>query len=189
MYRLASVLLLFMPHSLLAQEKPPIWVEAGVSTLGVSVAPTAQLSERFALRAPVAYAAFDGEFDDDDGNAYDVDMRAFQAAIMADYHPFSNGFRISGGVAIGGYEASGVTNEPTYDGLTIPGDVFLDIGQRVPVAPVLSIGYTTGARRGFGFFGEIGAKYTPYHVTYDTSVALNAAQRAEVDEAVAEIND
>ncbi len=175
--------------ALRAEDANAYWVEAGPSTLGLSIAPAASVGSRFAVRTPIAIASYNGEFDDSDGNTYDVDVSAFQAAIMADYHPFGNGFRISGGLSLGGYAATGITQSPTYEGLTIPGAVTLDIEQELPIAPVLSIGYTSGARRAISVFGEIGAKYSPYDLTYDTSVTLNAAQRARVDASVAEIND
>lgn len=174
----------------------PVWAQESslsldttVSTLGITVSPRRAISDTLTIRLPVSYGSLDGEFEDDDGNTYDVNLRSFQAALMADFHPFENGFRLSGGLALGGYEARGITQTPTYDGVTIPGETRLRLSQEFPIAPVVSLGYQRRSATGFGIFGEIGAKYAPYQVSYSNSAALTPAQRSELDEAVAEIND
>ncbi|QHQ34577.1 hypothetical protein [Algicella marina] len=194
MPRLTSVhgqacgLLLFSCLAAFGQEHDT-WLEAGISTYGPTIAPAASLSERFAVRAPISVAGYGTHYTDRDGNTYEVDLSAFQAALMADFHPFENGFRLSSGFAFGGYRATGRVDDPVYQGVTIPGEVSLRMAQKVPAAPQVAVGYTSGARRNLGLFAEIGVRYAPYRISYSSDQVLTPGQRAGLEATVADMND
>ncbi len=179
--------LLFAAHSAHAEDVLPFQLEAGVSTFGVTVAPTVEVTPLLSFRAPISAASLSFDYEDEDGNDYDVDLEGFQGALMADFHPWRNGFRISGGIALGGYSADGVTTDPVYGGLAVPGDVRISVDQKHPIAPIVSIGYSGSNRRGVSFFAEIGAKYAPYEVSYATDLVLTPAQRTELEAIIDDI--
>ena len=61
---------------------------------------------------------------------------------MLDYYPSGSGFRISGGLAAGGYHFDAYTASLEFDRTTCTSDFDLNIKQDKNIIPVIAPGYT-----------------------------------------------
>jgi hypothetical protein len=85
--------------------------EVGVSTLGIYISPKFAFSNKIAVRVPL----FTGNLTDTftyDGNAIMATLDASAFAVIADFHPWQNGSRVSAGAGLGGYSATGQHHQP-----------------------------------------------------------------------------
>ena len=65
---------------------------------------------------------------------------------MLDYYPSGSGFRISGGLTVGGYNFDASTASLEFDGTTYTSDFDLNIKQDKNIVPVIALGYTRPIR-------------------------------------------
>jgi hypothetical protein len=136
-----------------------------VSTLGFGADAGFKLNDQFGLRlnGNAFSISRDGEAS---GVDYDVDVDLRTVGLLADWHPFSGGFRISAGAYYNGNKASltGQSNETvkigntTYD-LSQAGSLKGDV-EFSKVAPYLGVGYYGNLGGGFSIGAELGAMYT-----------------------------
>ncbi|MEM6707407.1 MAG: hypothetical protein AAF648_01345 [Pseudomonadota bacterium] len=84
-------------------------------TLGFGLEGSYAFNDRFGIRAGLN--TFDYSWDDDlDGVSYDGDLELQSTALLLDYRPAANGFRISAGILLNGTEINGVADPAaTYD--------------------------------------------------------------------------
>lgn len=184
----AALVVALIPSASLAQDLPTkMGIEAGVSTLGVYIGPTYKMNDTLTARLPV-YIGSTSFSDTYEGNDASVNFNANSAALMADYHPSKNGFRISGGIGLGGYEATTSITDPELDGTVFVGSADFTLEQKNRIVPVVSVGYSKTFDNGFGVLAELGAKIGTYTVTSSNSF-LPAGQQADYDAEIAKIND
>ena len=171
-----------------AQDSSRLGFETGVSTLGAYVAPTYEVNDKFSLRAPLHFGSADQEFEFE-GNTVDGTFGVTNGTLMADFSPWATAFRVSGGLGIGGYKATGSVTDIVLDGVTYAGASSVAIQQKQNVAPVLSIGFAKEFNNGFTVFADLGGRITSYEVSVQTEAALTDAEQADLDESVATINN
>lgn len=170
-----------------AQDMGKFGIEAGVSTLGAFVAPTYDVNDRLSLRLPVYLGSTSGDFEVED-NTVDGKFAVNSVALMADFSPWSNAWRVSGGLGIGGYDLSGTTNNLTLDGNTYAGVSTVKVTQNEDLAPILSIGYHKEFASGLTIFGDVGGRIATYQMSVSTEAVLSPADQADLDASLADVN-
>jgi len=178
------------------QPEPTLSVGVGVSTMGITVTPEARLSDRVGIRLPVGYFTIDDSFDVE-GNDVDGEATSAQGALLVDYYPGGGRFRLSAGLSFGGYQvdASGtdltVTDTATGLDYTVNGDYSARIEQNSNLAPMLSLGFASRADSRVRLSFDIGAKFTRYGLSVDTT-QLEADpnfDRTDIDQLIADFNE
>ncbi len=143
-------------------------IGVNVGTLGAGIEYSTSINEMFALRTGVNGLNYSDSLNES-GIKYDADLELKTASLILDYHPFSNGFRLSGGAMYNGNQLK-VTGKPDGSGDIEINDVIYDstkVGQldgKVDFntfAPYAGIGYSTSKTKssGFSFNTEIGAMF------------------------------
>ena len=183
----AAVSFVLPVQSIAQQAVNSFGVEAGVSTLGVYLGPKVQISDRFAVRLPV-YVGSQSTSRTVDDNVVTGKFDLASSALMADYHPFNGAFRMSGGVAMGGYEVTGSITNPVFNNRTYSGLVESTIRQTENTVPVVSFGYAKTFNNGFGILAEVGAKIGTYTLTASDTAIPNLL-KAQFNADVAAAND
>lgn len=176
------------PAAALDLDMPRTSIEAGVSTLGTFVAPSFALTDQLSLRAPLHFGGYAGN-DSYNGNPvrYDLDLRS--NAFMIDYHPFSGGLRLSGGLGFGGYEATTTVTDPELGEHVFEGRFDFSLEQKKTVAPVLAVGFVQPISGSMAFVGEIGGKFAQHELRTDLEAVADPVIRRDLAGEVAAIND
>ncbi len=94
-------------------------VSVKVGTLGLGAEYTHSLNDYLNMRAGVNWLNWERDFDTDDVS-YEGDLQLQSFSLLADYHPFANGFRLTGGALYNGNSVD-VTAKPTAGTYTING--------------------------------------------------------------------
>ncbi len=144
---------------------------ANASTRGLGVGGVVRITDNLNARANVRFFDFtyeDTEIVDGRNVDYSANADLLSGAILVDFHPFSNAFRLSGGAIFNGNGGSGTImladNETvkvgnrTYTASDV-GQVDADITLGSSVAPYVSLGIGNALSRRVGFMGEIGVMY------------------------------
>jgi len=147
-----------------------------VGTLGLGADVTIGLHERFNLRANGNYMNF--EYDDtidDIDFTLDTDFKSGMALL--DYHPFANGFRISGG-AIFNESSINLTGTPTapekIGDNTYPPELIGELKGHLEfddVAPYVGIGFgqAVGEKQNLSFIFDLGVVFQSYEVSLEAT--------------------
>ncbi len=123
-----------------------LFVSPAVSTLGLGLEAGARLNDNFGLRFGGNWLGF--EYDGVEGDLdYDADVTLASLGALVDYHPFSGGFRVSGGLRFN-FNQADLDGTPTDD-IEIGNEVFSpdEVGTLTgdatfdTFAPYLGIGY------------------------------------------------
>lgn len=162
-------------------------VGAGVSTLGFYVAPEYQFNEKISLRTPIYFGSFDTTREEE-GNDFNAKFDTKSFAVMADYRPFANGLRVSGGLAFGGYNLDMSTTNPVLKGVQLDGRYDFELKQKNDITPMLSIGYSAAPLKNLSITAEIGAKFAQYEVNTNLGGIDNAEWRQLVSDERARLN-
>jgi hypothetical protein len=139
-----------------AADQGSMQVGAQLSTLGLGMVAAIDVHESFTVR--VLYNWFDYDYDEtSSGNRFKGDLKLNSYGAMVDWHPFDNGFRVSGGALVNNNELD----------VRVEGDV--DIGDNeyagymnatldfATLAPYIGLGWSGGrSRTGLGFFADAG---------------------------------
>ena len=182
-----AVVLSSMAATASAQSLENFSVEAGLSTLGLYIAPKADLAPQWQIRAPLYMGSLSDTFDAD-GSDIDGKITSNSVAIMADYKIGDAGFRVSGGFSVGGYEMEGTATTLTLDGTDYNGNFTAKVEQKRNVTPVLAVGYARDLGSNWGFVAELGARITSLEVSTTGQDALSATERAQFDVDLAQVN-
>ena len=138
-------------------------------TLGAGIEYSTSINEMFVLRTGVNGFNYSDSLTES-GIKYDADLELKTASLILDYHPFSNGFRLSGGAMYNGNQLK-MTGKPngTTGTIEINDEIYnsSDVGQvdgKVDFntfAPYAGIGYSSSKTKssGFSFNTEIGAMF------------------------------
>lgn len=162
-------------------------VGAGVSTLGFYVAPQYQLSEKLSVRTPIYFGSFNTTREEE-GNDFAAKFDTKSFAVMADYRPFANGLRVSGGLAFGGYNLDMSTVNPILKGVQLDGRYDFELKQKTDIVPMLSVGYSAAPLKNLSITAEIGAKFAQYEVNTNLGRIDNAEWRQLVSDERARLN-
>jgi hypothetical protein len=171
-----------------AQTLEGISLETGLSTLGFYIAPKIDINPQWQARAPLYLGSHSDNFDLD-GSTVDGKLSSNSLALMADYKLGDAGFRLSGGVSLGGYKLEGSATSLTIEGNTYTGNFTAKLEQKNELAPVLAIGYARDFGNSWGFVAELGARFTSFEVSTTGQDAItNPAERAQFDADLAQAN-
>ncbi|MEL6962325.1 MAG: hypothetical protein AAFO01_06185 [Pseudomonadota bacterium] len=95
-----------------------LFVSPAVSTLGLGLEAGARLNDNFGLRFGGNWLGF--EYDGVEGDLdYDADVTLASLGALVDYHPFSGGFRVSGGLRFNFNQADLMARQPTISKLVM----------------------------------------------------------------------
>lgn len=152
-----------------AQAEGDIGLSAALETTGLGAELTQAINQDLSLR--VGYKAFSRSWDTtEDGLRLDGDIKVGGFNALLDYHPFSNGFKLSAGIYVprnkvsadGQFSQGGTIeiNGVTYSSADVQG--VSASAKWNKVSPYIGIGYSGFARTESGFFfdGEVGVMYT-----------------------------
>lgn len=118
-----------------------------ISTLGLGLEVATALTPQWDVRATLNGFNYDQDFDDDQDNEYNAKLKLFTLGALADYHPFSGTFRLTGGALHNGFKVTAKTkNEQTFsyetDDFTYTGTGSADAKFDFPsFAPYLGLGW------------------------------------------------
>ena len=139
-------------------------VQGGTTGLGAGLA--YQLSEQLNVRG--SYNGFEYNHDETvDELEYDLDLELSTAELLLDWHPFSSGFRLTGGIVYNGTDLTGDARPSGTGTVEFGGQTFLvqDIGSVdadvdfASVAPYLGIGYGQPFGQRLSFSADLGVMY------------------------------
>lgn len=170
-----------------AQSLDSLSLEAGLSTLGLYIAPTIEVTPQWQARVPLYLGSVSDTFDLD-GNDVEGKLTSNSVALMADYALGGAGFRLSGGLSFGGYKLEGSASSLTIEGNSYSGNFTATLEQKREVAPVLALGYARDFGGKWGFMAEIGARLTSFELSTTGQEALGAADRAQYEADLAQAN-
>lgn len=163
---LASALLMTIAAPTAASAGPTPGVGASIGSDGVGADAFLKLNPLLVARGGFRYADFtiSREFD---GIDYDADIGFTSGVVALDAHPFANGFRLSGGLYLGGrnidLDATPASPVQIGDVTFTPEQVGTLTGRSEwnSAAPFVGIGFNNGANslKRFGFQAMLGAMY------------------------------
>ncbi len=138
----------------------------GVSTLGVTGDISYELDPRLQVRflaGTMRFSESDTFEEGDSQGDFDATFRAFGIGPVIDYHPFENGWRLSGGALFSEYRLSAeVTGGLSIDGEDYENaDVRARVRTRNRIMPKLAVGYSGSNLFGsrFGLSVDAGVLY------------------------------
>jgi hypothetical protein len=160
-----------------AQDVGDITVGAGLSNFGINLEGAYQVTPDFRARGALM-GGFSDDFEDaDDGDSIEGEFNLGGAALLADYYPLQNGWRVSGGLFISNtdLEATGTValdGEPDSEA-TVTAEF------KNTIAPMITTGYDLGFGEGWAFTSEVGVIFSGgIDVEYK---AANADDQADID--------
>ena len=118
-----------------------ITAEAGLSTLGLYAAPVYEMNENIDIRVPLHFGSQNYK-STEGGTTIDGKVTCESVGVMPDYYPSGSGFRISGGLASGGYHFDAYIASLEFDRTTYTSDFDPKIKQDKNIIPVIALDYT-----------------------------------------------
>ena len=153
------------------------------STLGAGLTVGTDISPFLAARASANYFSYEMDGSRAD-NEYSGDLDLRSVGILGDWHPFENGFRITGGAFLNGNQLSLSTGPGTVDigKREYQGNLNAEVSLN-RLAPYLGLGWRSGRGEagGFSFFVDAG-------VMFQGSPKLSASGNAVSGENSCEFN-
>ena len=145
----------------LAEETNGWRVGAHGGTAGVGASAAWDFHDKLAVRAIANRFNYDRK-ETVSGKRYKGKLELANFGLLLDWHPFDNGFRVSGGAILNRNELSARATSDTLKLGEIAygrGEVDADVDFR-NFAPYLGVGYDGGrGKKGFSFFAEAGAMF------------------------------
>jgi len=199
--RISSVLALLATGSLTrveaqlrdVDERSPVAVGVSFSTLGIAPELSLHVSPQFGLRAGVHYLRL--TFDDElEGVSYQFRPRWLNLTALADVHPFSNAFRLSGGLVVWQTkaDADGLLAGPVEIGNTIyqPSEVGALVGAADysrSLVPMFGLGFAGRGRFAVTFdLGVVVTGRPDVSLSVDSPLTGAALAQLEADVAAEE---
>lgn len=141
-----------------------------LGTLGAEVGFLKSITPKLNGRIAANFLSYSlsGESGGEDPVAYDVDLKLLSFGILADYYPFANGFRLSGGLLLNNNlikaSADAVKNYTFDEDVYTPEDIGTLTGKVKPGLPVtpyigIGLGNPVGSDKKIGFFMDLGIVY------------------------------
>lgn len=163
-------------------------VEFGASTLGAYVSADYVISPNVAVRVPLYFGSYEGEFDLD-GNDMDADLDVASMSAMLDFYLADTGFRVSTGLSIGGYSVTSSVDEVEFDGTTYNADFEFEVAQASNIAPTVAVGYRKIFSDKWGLSAELGARLTRLELEASGQDDLTPAEKANFEQDIEDFND
>ena len=174
-------------------------INVGVGTAGLVLEYNYQLSSKAHLRGAFHYFTLEEEFDEE-GIKYNGELESVHLGAIADFHPFSNGFRLSAGI-FNTELGLDLSAQATDEALEI-GDGSYSVSQDnsdplklaveidfAPVSPYFGFGWGNSPGAGLGFMIDVGVLIIgEADINYDasgtatdgdTGLTINVATNAE----------
>ena len=141
-------------------------IGAKVGTLGLGAEYTMKYNDKIDARFGINGYNYDSS-GTKSGIDYNIDLELQTITAIADYHPYSSGFRISGGLVLNNNKLD-FKGKPTGTSYNINGTIY-NTGQVGSldgevdfnnIAPYIGIGYSNATKsQGWSFTADIGAMY------------------------------
>ncbi|KQI73461.1 hypothetical protein AN191_00735 [Loktanella sp. 5RATIMAR09] len=163
-----------MATGAVAQNFDGVSFGAGVTNFGLSLEGEYTVTPQVGVRGMVMGGfSFDDEFDVDDATI-DGEVDLGGVAVLADYYPLGNAWRLSGGLFFSTSEVTGTVTDGlvTYDG---------QINFKNEVAPLISTGFSTEVASGWSVSGDIGVIVSSLEVSSDDDTGTVQADIAELN--------
>ena len=150
----------------LAEEANGWRVGAHGGTAGVGASAAWDFHDKLAVRAIANRFNYDRK-ETVSGKRYKGKLELANFGLLLDWHPFDNGFRVSGGAILNRNEINARTTGNNFklgEGTArYEGEVRANVDFR-NFAPYLGVGYDGGrGKKGFSFFAEAGAMFKARH--------------------------
>ena len=164
---------------------------------GVMLGWAQPLNSQFGLRVDYATLGNRSEQRTEDGILYDAKLKLSRAALLADWFPFSGGFRVTGGLTANQYRlellATGAGGTLTIGNTTYSttsADKFL-VRVRYPSStPYFGFGWGHHASSGLRFSFDVGAMIGKATVAYSlTGPISQQVSQADIDTELAELRN
>jgi hypothetical protein len=170
-------------------------VYAGMDTTGFKLGYGYLFNKNFGLRAEgVALPGMTGNYGTD-GVDFEGKPKSRRLAVMADWYPFSNGFRLTGGlskvnseIALTAVSQSGSITIGTATVAFDASDSFNGQVKWPSTMPYIGIGYGHNQEKGLGFFLDAGVLYGKATVSGALSPSLTSKLGMAGFDATAELN-
>lgn len=150
-----------------AQDQGDVSVALGVSTFGANLEAAYVIDQNFRVRgALMGGISLDESGSDGDSGTYDGEATLGGVALLGDYYPMANGWRLSGGVFFSSTEIDALAEASVdtpieIDGVDqVSGSVRTVAKFENTVAPMITTGYNLQFGDGWNFSSEIGLIYT-----------------------------
>ena len=141
-------------------------IGGGLSILGATLESAYQVAPDLRMRGVVMGGLnYSDTEEDDDGNAFDIDLSVGAAAFLVDHYPSGPGWRISGGLLVNLSDIAatgrGAETEPfeingeTFDGGVVTGEAEFANN----LAPMITAGYDYDFGNDWYLSAEVGAIY------------------------------
>lgn len=182
-------------------EMPEVAVGVKASTLGFGGDIIAKATDHFNVRLGLQGFTYDITETESDIE-YDADIDLLSGLVLADWFPFSSGFRLSAGVLVNNNEVSArgkAQSGMTFNigGTTFDADQVGDLDAEVDFetfAPYVGIGWGNPVKKdsGWSFFFDLGVAYhgSPnVEITANGPLAGNAAFQSALARERAELED
>lgn len=170
----------------MAQETGDVTIGAGLSTFGANLEAAYQIDPQWRARGALmgGISADYEETDNGDTVEGDFDLGAF--AVLADYYPLQNGWRVSGGLLLSNTELS-ASGTAAGEAATVSGE-FAN-----PASPMITTGYDLRFGQGWSFNSEIGVVFNGgIDLEFTADNPLNQAvidADADVQDAISDASD
>lgn len=163
-----------------AQETGDISVGVGVTNLGLALQGEYAINPQTSARAMIMGGFnIDDEFEADDGTV-DGEASFGGFAVVADYYPLSNPWRISGGLFISNIDISGTVESG--------GEIFeASLELENSVAPMITTGFKADVAEGWAISGDLGVIISSFEASSDDT--LDADEQAELDDINSALGD
>jgi hypothetical protein len=162
-----------------AQEVGEISVGVGVTSFGLSLEGEYALSPQASVRGLImGGVSINAEFETDDA-VVDGTSSFGGLAVLGDYYPMANVWRVSGGVFVSNTDISGTVTSGTE---TFDGSIVLANA----VAPMLTTGFSAAITEGWALSGDFGLIFSSLEASGED---LDPDQQAELDNINASLAD
>ncbi|MFN3662070.1 hypothetical protein [Yoonia sp.] len=162
-----------------AQDLSDVSFGLGVTSFGYSLHGEYEIQPNLSLRAMVMGGVkIDDTYDEDDFSV-DGTLKLGGFAILADFYPFGNPWRVSGGVFFSNTELTGTFTDEgeVYDG---------EIGFKNDIAPMITTGFSYPFGTGWSFSGDVGVIVSSLEVSSDET---DPDVRASINDANDDLSD
>lgn len=161
-----------------AQDMQDVTIGGGLSNFGLAVQGEFDVAPDIKARAIVMGGlTLDDTFELDEDEV-DGEAQFGGFALVGDYYPLQNAWRITGGLFLSNTEISGtVTGDQVYEG---------EVAFKNNVAPLIATGFSAPINEQWSFYGDLGVIISPLEVSSDST---DTDVQADIDELNSDLED
>ncbi len=177
---ITSTVLTAIATTTAAQAAGDISVGVGTTNFGFSLEGEYTIAPQIGVRGMLMGApSFEEEFELEENATLDGEAEFGGIALVGDYYPLSNAWRVSGGLFVSNTEISGLIED---DGISYEGKVeFANT-----VAPMITTGFSTEFAQGWSVSGDVGVIISSLEASSDST---DPVVQADVDELNDDLED